>query len=169
MLADGIGDINGAANATWNAIRYAEEVPAAWAGVPLPCVYGLAATLLANDFEGATKLALLLTEAEPQDTRRRLEERGDRECVAEFDKAQSNAPTEAHRSALRVIRFVPIAIRLAHLHMLGRTNAEMESSVADTQRIMPVEQQPESFGKHCADHSWRTPLGVFCKQKATMR
>jgi hypothetical protein len=146
MLADGIGDIQGAANATWNAIRYAEEVPAAWADVPLPCVYGLAATLLANDFEGATKLALLLTSPEPQEIRRRLEERGATERVADFDRVQSNVPTEAQRSTLRVIPLVPMAIRLAHLQMLGRTNAEIESSVADIERIMPFEQ-PESFGK----------------------
>jgi hypothetical protein len=42
---------------------------------------------------------------------------------------------------------VPIAIRLAHLQMLGRTKAEMESSLADIERVIPVEQQPESFGE----------------------
>jgi tetratricopeptide (TPR) repeat protein len=147
MLADGVGDIRGAASAIWKAIQYAEEVPAAWADVPLPSLYGLPATLLANDFAGATRLAMVMTSMQPQDLRQRLEERGHAEHVAEFDRGRSTIPTEGQRSTLRVTPLVPIAIRLAHLQILGRTKIEMESSLADVERIMPVEQQPESFGE----------------------
>ncbi len=147
MLADGIGDIRGAANAIWKAIQFAEEVPAAWADVPLPSLYGLAATLLANDFAGAARLAMVTTSIQPQELRQRLGETGHAEQVADIDRVRSTIPTEGQRSTLRVTPLVPIAIRLAHLQILGRTKAEMESSLADIERTMPVEQQPEFCGQ----------------------
>jgi PAS domain-containing protein len=147
MLADGVGDIRGAANAIWKAIQFAEEVPAAWADVPLPSLYGLAATLLANDFAGAARLAMVMTSIQPQELRQRLEETGHAEQVADFDRVRSTIPTEGQRSTLRVTPLVPIAIRLVHLQILGRTKAEMESSLAEIERTMPVEQQPELFGE----------------------
>jgi tetratricopeptide (TPR) repeat protein/energy-coupling factor transporter ATP-binding protein EcfA2 len=147
MLADGVGDIHGAADATWKTVQYAEEVPAAWMDVPLPSVYGVPATLLANDFEGATKLAMLLTSAEPQEIRQRLEERGLAECVAEFDRARSSIPTEGQKSTLRVVPLVPIAIRLAYLQLRGWTKTDLELSLAGIERIMPADKQPEAFGE----------------------
>ncbi|WP_142988207.1 ATP-binding protein [Granulicella rosea] len=147
MLADGVGDIRGAADAIWKAIQYAEEVPTAWADVPLTSLYGLAATLLANDFAGAARLAMVMTSVQPQEIRQRLEESGQAEHMVEFDMVRFAIPTEGQKSALRVGPLVPIAIRLAHLQILGRTRAEMESSLADIERIMPIGQQPESFGE----------------------
>ncbi len=147
MLADGVGDIHGAAKATWKAIHYADEVPAALADVPLLSLYGLAAALLDNDFAGAAKLALVMTSVQPQRIHQRLVEAGHADRSVEFDQAQLGLPTEGQQSTLRVVPLVPIAVRLAHLQILGRTEAEMESSLGDIERTMPVEQQPESFGQ----------------------
>jgi hypothetical protein len=147
MLADGVGDIQGAAHATWKAIEYAEQAPTAWANAPLASVYGVAATLLANDFEGATKLALTLTSAEPQEIARRLEEKGHSDQAAELRKMRESAPTEAQKSTLRVNPWVPMAIRLAYLQLHGRPRVETESSIADIERIMPAEKQPEALGQ----------------------
>jgi tetratricopeptide (TPR) repeat protein len=147
MLADGVGDVQGAAFATWKAVRYAEGVPTAWADVPLPSLYGIPATLLANDFEGATRLAMTLTSAEPKEIRRRLEEKGYAERAAEFDKLQEKIPTAAQQSTMRVIPLVPMAIRLAELRLHGWTRAETESALNDIERIMPPDKQPEAFGQ----------------------
>ncbi len=147
MLADGVGDIRGAANATWKAISYADEVPAAWASVPLLSLYGLAATLLDDDFAGAAKLAMVMTSMQPRDIHQRLEEAGHTERIVEVDRARSGLPAEGQQSTLRVVPLVPTAVRLVHLQILGRTEAEMESSLGDIERTMPVEQQPESFGQ----------------------
>ena len=87
MLADGVGDIHGAAKATWKAIHYADEVPAALADVPLLSLYGLAAALLDNDFAGAAKLALVMTSVQPQQIHQRLVKAGHADRSVEFDQA----------------------------------------------------------------------------------
>jgi tetratricopeptide (TPR) repeat protein len=149
MLADGVGDVQGAAHATWKAVQHAEDVPTVWADVLLPSLYGAPATLLANDFEGATRLAmtLTLTSAEPKEIRRRLLEKGYAERAAEFDKLQDNIPTAAQQSTMRVIPLVPMAIRLADLQLHGWTRAETESALTGIERIMPADKQPEAFGQ----------------------
>lgn len=147
MLADGVGDIQGAAHATWKAVQYAAEVPAAWAEVPLLSLYGIPATLLANDFEGATRLAMMLTTVEHKEIRRRLLENGYAERAAKFDKLYETVPTAAQKSTVLVIPLVPVAIRLADLQLHGWTRAETESALIDIERIMPVDKQPEAFGE----------------------
>lgn len=145
MLADGVGDIEGAAQSTWRAIQYAEEVPEAWADIPLPTVYGLPAALLANDFERAAKLAAISTLAEPKGIERRLQQGGHSERAAELSEIEQKVPAGAKKSVMRVIPLVPIAIRLACLQLQGWTKAETAVGLADVGRVIPADKQPEAF------------------------
>ena len=145
MLADGVGNIEGAAQATWRAIHYAEEIPAAWADVPLPTVYGLPAALVANDFQRATKLARILTSAEPRQIQHRLQEKVHSELATKYQEIQQKLPAGAQESMMRVIPLVPMAIRLAYLQLQGWTESETAASIADVERIIPADKQPEAF------------------------
>jgi hypothetical protein len=151
MYADGLGDLNGAAQWTYHAIRYACEYPEAWTGLRVQCILALPQALLANDFNRAGELAVLISEENPEKLIahcKSLAAAGATDPAAEarqIEATMAGTAPETRLQAFLMHPFVPIAVRLTTLSIEDATPDEIAGYLSEIEMHVPTEKAPCGF------------------------
>jgi hypothetical protein len=151
MYAEGLDEIDRAAQWIAQAVSYAHEYPGAWADVRFLCVLALPSVLVANDFNRAAETAALVSKTEldqvvtPEESIATATATVPTAKASKIEGVVAAATPEVTNKAFLMHPFVPIAVRLTTLSVRSATPDQIADYLAQIDNHVPGDHAPVGF------------------------